>query len=67
MSIPPPPNFHITRRINPILIQLNAIFKQPTQNNCKSKNCCSDLVNHEVISFFVASKGKEIQKIDGNS
>ena len=48
-------------------MQLNKILKQAVQDNSKSKNSCYYLIDAELISFFVASKGKKIQKNDENS
>ena len=35
-------------------------------NTFKSKNCWYYLIDAGIISYFVASKGKKIQKIDEN-
>ena len=59
-------NLHIERRTNPILIKVHTILKQPMSNTFKSKNCCYYLIDADIISYFVASKGKKIQKIDEN-
>ena len=58
-----PHNLHIGRRANPILIY-NSLATY--LNNSKLKTCYYH-IDSDVISFFVASKGKKTQKTDKNS
>ena len=46
---------------------LNTILKKPISTNSKSKIGNNYLMDVDVISSFVASKGKKVHKIDKNS
>ena len=59
----PPHNLHTGRRANPTLIY-NSLATY--LNNSKLKTCYYH-VDSDVISFFVASKGKKPQKTGKNS
>ena len=54
----PPHNLHIGRRANPILIY-NSLATY--LNNAKWENRWHYHIDSDVISFFVASKGKKKQ------
>ena len=57
---------NLSRRTNPILMQLDTFFKQTFKIKLKLKHCRHDLFNSDVISFYAKSKCQRSGKTDKN-